>query len=458
MFAGNAFSRLTALSCTGRRSFCSRGGGTCNVLESDTSYEMRKENDGAPMDIWRLDFTVRNSSGRWLDHLIGRYQIASEWPECTNWDVPDSGTTIVEWAGSIGHIQESGRNVVAPGQSLTDTTFMIVLRGDPEPRFSNWSVDFNFAANPPPAGTAASAPDRPLEERQPVAATAEREIRLDGPDCRNQPEGAQCWMELANQPGCYVWNPHRQPSETATWTGGCSAGLADGQGRLTWESPPDNRQEQDGMMRQGRPDGHLLTRDADGGRYEGPYVDGQRNGHWVVRLANGTVGEGPYVDGQRNGHWVVREANGTVGEGPFVDGQRNGHWVVRLANGTVGEGPYVDGQRNGHWVERYADGGRQEGPFVDGQRNGHWVTRQANGLVAEGPFVDGQRNGHWVTRQADGTVGEGPVVDGERHGRWLVRPVDGDTFYVTFVRGSPGAVAQRTPRIRHRPGSRGDSK
>ena len=99
------------------------GGGTCNVLESDTSYEERKENHGDPMDIWRLDFSVHNGSGRWLDHLIARYGIESEWPECTNWDGPDAGAFAqsVEWANSNGHIQESGHNVVAPGRTLTAT-------------------------------------------------------------------------------------------------------------------------------------------------------------------------------------------------------------------------------------------------------------------------------------------------------------------------------------------------
>ena len=106
------------------------------------------------MDIWRLDFTVRNGSGRWLDHLIARFQIESEWPDCTNWDVPAAYQLPqgIEWAGSIGNIQESGRNVVSPGQTLTETRYLIVLRGDPEPRFSNWSMDFDFAAAPPPAG------------------------------------------------------------------------------------------------------------------------------------------------------------------------------------------------------------------------------------------------------------------------------------------------------------------
>ena len=87
------------------------GGGTCNVLESDTSYEARKENHGAPMDTWRLDFSVRNGSGRWLDHPVARFQIDSAWPECTTWDVPEARRfeQPIEWVGSIGHIQESGR-------------------------------------------------------------------------------------------------------------------------------------------------------------------------------------------------------------------------------------------------------------------------------------------------------------------------------------------------------------
>ena len=135
------------------------GGGTCNVLEADTSYEARKENHGAPMDIWRLDFTVRNDSGRWLDHLIARFQIDSAWPDCTNWDGPDAARfgQPIEWADSAGHIQESGRNVVAPGQALTETKFFIVPRGAPEPRFANWSMDFDFAAAAPSDDSAGQA-------------------------------------------------------------------------------------------------------------------------------------------------------------------------------------------------------------------------------------------------------------------------------------------------------------
>lgn len=155
------------------------GAGTCNVLETDTSYETKKANHGAPMDVWRLDFSVRNGSGRWLDHLIARYEVESKWPDCTNWSGPDDTRfrelnsdvplheLTVGWSGTIGSIQESGRNVVQPGQTLTTTEFVIVLSADPEPRFSNWSTDFDFAVAPPPpdAGLPAAAP----------AATAEQE-------------------------------------------------------------------------------------------------------------------------------------------------------------------------------------------------------------------------------------------------------------------------------------------
>lgn len=68
--------------------------GTCNVLEdreSAAAYELKKANHGKPVDVWQLEFSVYNGSGRYLAHLIARYQIAAEWPPCTNWSGP-SGT------------------------------------------------------------------------------------------------------------------------------------------------------------------------------------------------------------------------------------------------------------------------------------------------------------------------------------------------------------------------------
>ena len=169
----------------GRARLVMSGAGSCNVLETDTSYEEYKANHGAPMDIWRLDFSVRNGSGRWLDHLIARFEIDSEWPDCTNWSEPDAAQfselrsdvhvhdhALLKWSGTLGRIQKTGRNVVAPNETLTDTEFFIVLRGDPEPRFSNWSMDFNFGSVNPPSGTPAA--DAAAQQAAPPA-TAEQE-------------------------------------------------------------------------------------------------------------------------------------------------------------------------------------------------------------------------------------------------------------------------------------------
>ena len=51
--------------------------------------------------------------------------------------------------------------------------------------------------------------------------------------CARRPEGAGCWMELANQAGCHVWNDNLKKDETMMWTGECSNGLAQGKGVLT---------------------------------------------------------------------------------------------------------------------------------------------------------------------------------------------------------------------------------
>lgn len=50
--------------------------------------------------------------------------------------------------------------------------------------------------------------------------------------CSNRPKGAECWMELSNQPGCHVWNSDLQPGETVTWTPICSGTMAQGLGTV----------------------------------------------------------------------------------------------------------------------------------------------------------------------------------------------------------------------------------
>ena len=285
----------------------------CNVLEAshtEEEYERIKANHGQPLDVWQLDFSVYNGSGKWLDHLIALYSIESKWPDCTNWsgDGPGGGPSgtysePVQWTGTAGHIQKTGRNVVAPGATLTATTFILVFHEDPPPQFADWSVNFRFGASaraPASSGGAArtaSVPGTPPSVDRPAAAPAVTEqgrpsrIRVD-PTCAGQPEGAACWMELANQPECYVWNDYLATAETATWTAECSDDLAQGTGTLKWVWVWDSGQETVESI----------------GRLQG----GKRHGHWVMRFPDGGVSEGSYVEGKEHGHWVMRLPDGTV--------------------------------------------------------------------------------------------------------------------------------------------------
>ncbi len=270
------------------------------------------------------------------------------------------------------------------------------------------------------AEAAAEAARKEAEEERRRAEAAAAAGAL--PTCEGQAEGAACWMELESHPTfCFVWNANLKPGGTATWTGECSGGLAQGTGKLirVWNDGKTTL-ESTGHLQDGKRYGSWIFR-AKGDEAEGPYVEGKRHGRWVFRMVNGTVGEGSYLDGELTGNWVERLADGTVLEGLYADGKKSGHWVEHSANGTVLEGPYADGKKNGHWVERSANGTVWEGSYVDGGRHGGWVFRWADGAVFEGPFVDGELTGDWVLRMADGTVLEGPYAYFGRHNTWIIR-------------------------------------
>ena len=230
----------------------------------------------------------------------------------------------------------------------------------------------------------------------PVGAPPPASFRPERP-CAAQPQStdAMCWGEISGRSGCYVWT---RAGVTATWTGECWGGLAQGTGLLT------------------------EARDHWENRGTGQIQDGKRTGHWALRWEDGRVHEGPYVDGEPHGDWVFRAADDrVVAEGPYVDGELNGHWVFRDADGGVDEGPYVDNARNGHWVRRVADGTvLWEGPYTDGARTGYWVIRWPTiGLVEEGPYVGGERHGDWIVRFADGQVADIRFDNGEEVDRRL---------------------------------------
>lgn len=143
--------------------------------------------------------------------------------------------------------------------------------------------------------------------------------------CAGKPVGSECWMEVLNRPGCHLWNGGLAAGATVTWSGECSAGYAQGTGRVHWR---------------------YFDREQ---TWEGAYVDGKRRGNWVIQEDDGDVAEGFYVDGQRQGTWTVWFANGNVLDVPYVNGEANGTgmecapgpseiiaWIIS----------YVDGERS----------------------------------------------------------------------------------------------------------------
>ena len=178
-------------------------------------------------------------------------------------------------------------------------------------------------------------------------------------------------MELYTPPGCYVWNPYLRPVTTATWTGECAEGLAQGTGTLNWFGLVDI------LM-------CALTEPLQMVKY---------HGQWGWLLPDRDVEEGPYVKGKKHGRWVERFADRDVKEGPYVKGKKHGRWVERFAGGDiVMEGSYVADQKHGAWTE-----GPWRGIYVEGKKHGRWVKRDDDGqIVEQGRYVEDKRDGTWT--------------------------------------------------------------
>jgi len=171
--------------------------------------------------------------------------------------------------------------------------------------------------------------------------------------CAGKAEGTACWMQLSDQPQCYLWNHGLAIGASATWSAECNGGLAEENGTITWTFEGDKVQFEMGVLNGGRRTGRWVVLGADDSSgdalyyYTGPYVAGQRYGRWVFRHADGTSAEGSFVDGARQGHWVIRYASGIIGEGPYVDDAFHGRWLIRGSDGSSCAVEYVKGEQQG---------------------------------------------------------------------------------------------------------------
>ena len=138
-----------------------RGVGTCQVQEEshpEEVYERMKANHGQPLDVWRLDYSVYNGSGKPLSSLSAHFRIESQWPPCTNWSGPEgSYSQPVQWTGSFQVLQKPYG--MGPGEEVSDTVFVLAFH-EHRPRFESWDVNYRFGKlMAAPAGAGAAVPE-----------------------------------------------------------------------------------------------------------------------------------------------------------------------------------------------------------------------------------------------------------------------------------------------------------
>ena len=240
------------------------------------------------------------------------------------------------------------------------------LTVDPEdPRFQAFSVGFgtDFDAAETQATTInqrfssqsdGSGYEMLLRETWGVAEGALAEVSAPepnlpaGPICTGRASSEGCWAEIANHPGCYLWNPGPLDGFSANWSGECSEGFAEGRGEVTWRWN-DGSAIGSGLFQGGKREGFHVISWSNGERYEGSYVNDEQQGTWTFVWENGTRDVGPMVNGERHGNWRISFNGGSRGEGPYVNGEMHGTWTIFWEEGDVGRevGPYVNGERHG---------------------------------------------------------------------------------------------------------------
>ena len=218
------------------------------------------------------------------------------------------------------------------------------------------------------------------------------------PKCSDLPPGkyvgdehAECWKEIENRPGCYLWRSHyHSDQKTTRWTGQCRGGVAEGRGTYSVTGGSEHPAYRGtGTLSKGKASGRWIDELSDGSRYEGQYRDGKWHGRGIFTFANGSRYEGEHRDGKRHGRGIFTFADGGRYEGEYRDGKRHGRGTYASTDGNRYEGQWRDGGANGFGTYTFANGNRYEGEYRDGKPNGFGTFTFANGNRYEGQWRKG---------------------------------------------------------------------
>ena len=200
----------------------------------------------------------------------------------------------------------------------------------------------------------------------------------------------------------------------------------------------------------GQPHGFGKETYADGGYFEGEYVNGQRTGKGVCDWGDGTVQEGnwvngtlikgkitwpsgswyegDWVNGNRTGKGVYRWLGTFTYEGDFLNNDLHGHARVVYDDGRIYEGEYKNDTQNGKGKMTYADGSSYEGEFRNGEQHGKGKITWPSGSWYEGDWVNGNRTGKGVYRWLGTFTYEGDFLNNDLHGHARVVYDDGSWY------------------------------
>jgi hypothetical protein len=141
------------------------------------------------------------------------------------------------------------------------------------------------------------------------------------------PASAGDWIS-DNRMRCRVWNPNPTAQESASWSGSCEDGFAQGEGVVQWFRNGLPLERNEGSWMRGRQVGHGVQVWTTG-RYEGDVRDGMPHGHGVLVLGDARY-EGEFSDGKPNGAGILRNPKG-VFEGIWKSGCfRSGNRIASI--------------------------------------------------------------------------------------------------------------------------------
>jgi hypothetical protein len=117
--------------------------------------------------------------------------------------------------------------------------------------------------------------------------------------------------------GCRVWDPHPQPRQSISWSGGCVDGFAEGRGSLRWLRDALSFETDEGQWHKGRQIGKGVQTWPTG-RYDGELQNGEPAGHGILTLGDARY-EGEFENGKPHGIGTLTNSSG-IFQGAWKDG------------------------------------------------------------------------------------------------------------------------------------------